>query len=358
MPDDAPVRAAADDARRRLLLHVGVPVAVVAVAYLLREILTPIAAALFLAYALSPIVDRLHGRRVPRSVGSVLALAAVAGVLVAVLLGPLPAILGEFRRFAEGLPGMLDRFADERLPAVERALGVDLPDDTGSALAEVAAAVRSSAPDIAAPVAEALARAMGGIAEFVAALFSVLVVPILAYFLLRDFPRLVESARAAIPERLRPGVESYAAEVDAIVAAYLRGQVMVVLCLAALYAVGLELVGLRLGAAIGVLAGVLSFVPYAGFALGLSLALLMALVTGEGGWTCIGVAAVFATAQAIESLVLTPLLVGRRLGLGTLWVLVAIMVFGTLLGFLGVLLAVPLAAIFRASARRVVAWSG
>jgi predicted PurR-regulated permease PerM len=342
--------------RRWLLVHLGLPLGTLVVAYLLRDVLAPIVAALFLAYALSPAVDRLQRRRVPRTLGALLVLLAAIGVIVGALVVVLPAILGEFQRFVERLPGLLDRFAAQTLPALERTFGVDLPDDLRTALARLAEQVRGVAPDAAGPLARMAAHVLQGAASFLRALFTVLLVPILTFFFLRDFPRLVAAVRHELPARFRAGVEAYVGEVDAILSAYLRGQLLVVLCLAALYALGLALIGLRLGAAIGLLAGLLAFIPYAGFAVGLALALLMALMTFAGPWTYAGIAIVFGTVQALEGFVLTPLLVGRRLGLGMVWVLIAILVFGATLGFVGVLLAVPLGAIFRVSLRRLLAY--
>lgn len=350
-----PAPDAADAARRRLILHVALPVGLVVAAWALREALAPVVAALFLAYAFSPLVDRLQRHRVPRSAGSILVLAVAVGLFLAVVLGLLPVILGEFHRFAQRLPEMLERVVHERLPAIEETFGVDLPDDLRSAIAQIAEKARGWAPDAVGPIAGALGRVLSGAFSFFSALFTVLLVPILTYFFLRDFPDLVASVRAQIPERHRRGVEDYVREVDGIMGSYLRGQLLVVMCLTTFYAIGLQAIGLHLGLEIGLAAGVLSFVPYAGFVVGLALALLMAAITFEGTWTYVGIGCVFAVVQAVEGLVLTPMLVGRRLGLGTVWVLVAVLVFGSLLGFTGVLLAVPLGAVFRASARRLLA---
>jgi predicted PurR-regulated permease PerM len=342
--------------KRWLLLHVALPLGVVAAAYLLRDVLAPIVAALFLAYALSPAVDRLQRWRIPRWLGAFLVLLLVVGGLLGVVLIVVPAVLGEFQRFVERLPELLEDFARRTLPAIERTFGIDLPDDVGAAVRQLADQVRKLAPDAAGPLARILGQVVVGAFSFLLALISVLIVPILAYFFLRDFPQLVSAVREQLPARYRAGVESYLREVDEIASSYLRGQLLVILCDAVLYAAGLWAIGLRLGAAIGLLTGILAFVPYAGFAVGIILALLMALVTFEGLWTYVGIVAVFGAVQAIENFVLVPLLVGRRVGLGMVWVLVAVIFFGATLGFVGVLLAVPLGAIFRVSVRRLLAY--
>jgi predicted PurR-regulated permease PerM len=353
---DPAAPASPPGSRRWLLLHVGLPLVVVVAAYLLRDVLMPVVAALFLAYALSPAVDRLERRRIPRTVGTLLVLVVLLGGMLGVLLGLLPAVLGEFQRFVERLPGLLEEFSARTLPQLEATLGIDLPDDLGAALSQLAAKVRGYAPDAAGPLAGLLGQVVQGAFAFVSALFTVLLVPILAFFMLRDFPLLVAGVRRELPARYRASIESYVAEVDGIMSCYLRGQLLVVLADAVLYAVGLGLLGLRLGWAIGLLTGLLAFIPYVGFAIGLTLALLMALITFEGLWTFVGIAAIFGGVQLVEGFVLTPLLVGRRVGLGMVWVLIAILVFGATLGFVGVLLAVPLAAIFRTSLKRLLAW--
>ncbi|MBI5500437.1 MAG: AI-2E family transporter [Deltaproteobacteria bacterium] len=348
--------AAPAPSRRWLLAHIALPLGLLVAAYVLRDVLTPIVAALFLAYALSPAVDRLQRWGLPRGLGTLLVLLLAIGGIAGVAVAVLPAVLGEFQRFVEKLPELLQRVSAETIPAIERTLGIDLPNDLDAALAQLADKVRGRSPDALGPLAAVAAHVFRGAAAFVSALFTLLLVPILTFFFLRDFPQIVAGVRREIPERYRPGVESYFGEVDRILSAYLRGQLLVVLCLAALYALGLGLIGLRLGVPIGLLAGVLAFIPYAGFAVGIALALLMAVVTFEGMWTYIGIVAVFAGVQVLEGFVLTPQLIGRRLGLGMVGVLLAIIIFGATLGFVGVLLAVPLGAVFRVSFARLMAW--
>ncbi|MBI5486797.1 MAG: AI-2E family transporter [Deltaproteobacteria bacterium] len=360
-PATPPVRPTSNQqpatpSRRWFLAHLALPLGLLAAAYFLRDVLTPIVAALFLAYALSPAVDRLKKWGIPRGLGTFLVLLVTIGGLVGVALVVLPAVFGEFQRFVEKLPDLLQRLSTETIPAIERTLGVDLPNDLDTALALLAEKVRGTSPDALGPLASVAAHVLRGAAAFLSALFTVLLVPILTFFFLRDFPQLVAGVRKELPARYRPGVESYFTEVDRIMSAYLRGQLLVVLCLGALYALGLALLGLRLGVAIGLLAGVLAFIPYAGFAVGIALALLMALVTFEGVWMYVGIVAVFTGVQVLEGLVLTPQLIGRRLGMGMVGVLVAIIVFGATLGFVGVLLAVPLGAVFRVSFGRLMAW--
>ena len=356
MTDASPAAAAGTPSKRWLFLHVALPLGAVVAAWLLRDVLAPIVAALFLAYALSPAVDRLQRWRIPRGLGTFLVLFLVLGAIVGLIVGVLPAILGEFQRFVQKLPGLLEDFVTRTIPEIERTFGIDLPDDLNAAVARLAEEVRKLPPEAAGPVARTVAHVVEGAASFLAALFTVLLVPILTFFFLRDFPRLVAGARQQIPLHYRARIEAYVSEVDAIMSSYLRGQLLVVLCLAVLYAAGLGLLGLRLGVAIGLLAGLLAFLPYAGFAVGVALALLMALITFEGPWTYVGIGAVFGGVQALESFVLTPLLVGRSVGLSMVWVLVAILVFGATLGFVGVLLAVPLGAVFRVSLRRLLAY--
>jgi len=356
MTDPAAPAAPAPPSRRWLLLHVALPLGAVAAIWLLRDVLAPIVAALFLAYALSPAVDWLERHRIPRGLGTFLVLFLALGTIVGVIVCVLPAILGEFQRFIHKLPALLEEFTVRTIPSIERTFDIDLPDDFGTALERLAVEVRKLPPETVAPLGKIVAGVLQGAASFFSALFTVLLVPILTYFFLRDFRQLAAGARREIPARVRPAMEAYLGEVDAIMSSYLRGQLLVMVCLALLYGLGLWAIGLRLGLAIGLLAGVLAFIPYAGFAIGLTLALLMALVTFETGWTYVGIVAVFTGAQVLEALVLTPLLVGRRVGLGMVWVLIAILVFGATLGFVGVLLAVPLGAIFRVSFRRLLAY--
>jgi predicted PurR-regulated permease PerM len=183
----------------------------------------------------------------------------------------------------------------------------------------------------------------GGV--LVAAVLSLFLIPILTFYMLRDWDTFMAHLSALIPGRQRETVLKLARETDDVLGAFLRGQVLVMLALATIYTLGLSLVGLKFAVAIGVVAGLVSFVPYLGFVFGIGLAGLTVALEPNPLWNLVGVVATFTIAQAIEGSFLTPKLVGDRIGLHPVIVIFAVVAGGQLFGFFGILLALPAAAV-------------
>jgi predicted PurR-regulated permease PerM len=179
----------------------------------------------------------------------------------------------------------------------------------------------------------------------VAAVISLFLIPILTFYLLRDWDWIVARIGSLVPSGQRETVFALARETDKVLGAFLRGQILVMMALSAMYIAGLSLVGLEYAFAIGIVAGLVSFVPYLGFVFGIALASLTVIVQPEPLWPLVGVVATFAIAQMIEGSVLTPKLVGDRIGLHPVIVIFAIVAGGQLFGFFGILLALPAAAV-------------
>jgi len=181
---------------------------------------------------------------------------------------------------------------------------------------------------------------------------SLVLAPIMAYYLLLDWNRLVERSKGLIPPRWRVGVQSFLDETDEVLGQYLRGQLLVMLVLAVFYTVGLTLVDLHLALPIGVFTGLAVFIPYLGFGLGLVLALLAAVLQFQAVLGVVLVGAVYVVGQLVESLYVTPRLLGERIGLHPIAVIFALMAFGHLFGFVGVLIALPASAVLLVAIRR------
>ena len=183
----------------------------------------------------------------------------------------------------------------------------------------------------------------GGV--LVAAVLSLFLIPIITFYMLRDWDSIMAHLGALVPESQRKTVFRLARESDEVLSAFLRGQVLVMLALAVIYSVGLSLVGVEFAIAIGVVSGLVSFVPYLGFVFGIALAGLTVAMSPDPLWPVVGVFATFTVAQVIEGSVLTPKLVGDRIGLHPVIVIFAIAAGGQLFGFFGILLALPAAAV-------------
>jgi len=178
-------------------------------------------------------------------------------------------------------------------------------------------------------------------------------VPVVLFYLLSDWPQLLQRAWDIVPPRLRGPMASFLGECDVMLGQYLRGQVLVMLALAVFYSVGLAIAGFDLALPVGIFTGLAVFIPYVGFGIGLALALLAGALQFANLYGVLAVAAVYGLGQLIESFALTPRLVGERIGLSPLMVIFALLAFGHLFGFVGVLIALPVSAVGVVAARRL-----
>jgi len=194
---------------------------------------------------------------------------------------------------------------------------------------------------------EMVVAAIGGTASALGMLSTAIVVPVFSFYFLHDFDRIVLHVRELLPASVRPGVVAMATQVDRVLGEFIRGQLTVMAILAALYALGYWAIGVPLAVPIGVLAGVLSFIPYVGSSVALVFGLLMVTLHFTGVHQILGVIAVYLVIQLLESFLITPRIVGGKLGLSPVWVLFALMAFGHLFGFVGVMLALPASAVIK-----------
>jgi predicted PurR-regulated permease PerM len=322
--------------------------------YGLRGVLTPVFFAFLIAYALDPLVDRLEARRVPRGASIAILVTGVLVGLALVALLVVPGMVRDVAAFADEVPSMVER-AWERLRPWLAAHDVSIPRDF-NALVERVGDAGSLAKSAAQPAAAVLEWLVGSTASAIGAVFGLLMVPVFASYLLYDFDRMIGGIRDLIPERVRPRVVQLAGEVDEILGQFVRGQVLVMVALAVLYAVGYGLVSVPLAVPIGLVAGLLSFIPYVGGAVALGLALIACVLDWSGPWQLVWVVVVYTIIQTLEGFVITPRVVGDKVGLPAVWVLFALMLGGELFGFMGVLLALPAAAVAKIFVRHGLDW--
>jgi predicted PurR-regulated permease PerM len=315
---------------------------------LLAPVIMPFLLAAVLAYALHPLVERLHARRIPRWLGAGMAITLLMLVLAAVMLLIVPVITKQVPLLKEQVPALLDRLNDSLLPIAAR-FGIDLQVDVAMVRDWLRQLVAGHEGELVQGLLSSLR--IGGSA--LAAVFGNLVLmPIVAYYLLLDWAHLVERVKGLIPPRWRASVQGFLDETDAVLGQYLRGQLLVMAVLAVFYTVALALVGLKLALPIGVFTGLAVFVPYLGFGLGLVMGLLAAVLQFQAvlGVALVGV--VYAVGQTLESLYVTPRLLGERIGLHPIAVIFALLAFGHLFGFVGVLIALPASAVLLVAIRR------
>ena len=308
--------------------------------YLLAPVLTPFIAAGLLAYMGDPLADQLQKLKMSRTLAVVVVFLStfLLIALLVLLVGPL--IKSQVSALFAALPDIARQVEQVWLPSLLGWLNVEPGEDIGigAFLARYSDMVGSWSGKILLGVGKS-----GGV--LVAAVLSLFLIPILTFYMLRDWDTFMAHFTALIPDGQRETVIELARETDSVLGAFLRGQVLVMLALAIIYTLGLSLVGLKFAVAIGVVAGLVSFVPYLGFVFGIGLAGLTVALEPNPIWNLVGVVATFTIAQLIEGSFLTPKLVGDRIGLHPVIVIFAVAAGGQLFGFFGILLALPAAAV-------------
>ncbi len=322
---------------------VAVIAAIVALGALIQglaPVLTPFLFGAILSYVGAPLVTWLFAKRVPRAAGAVVVIVALVGFFAGMVLVVAPMISSEIARIAEKMPDLLNRAQTEWLPWINETLGVSLSLDL-SQLKSLATENASTLGDI---TAKLVGSAKLGGQALITVLVNITLIPVVMFYLLRDWPTLIDGVDSLMPSSMQTSVRALAKEIDAVLSEFLRGQGMVMLALATYYCVALKVVGLEFALPVGLVTGLLVFIPFIGFGLGCALGMLAALTQFSTPGPIIAVAAVFGIGQIIEGFILVPYLVGDRIGLHPLAVIFALMAFGQLFGFVGVLLALPASA--------------
>lgn len=308
--------------------------------YLLAPVLTPFVAAALLAYIGDPLADRLQRLKLPRTLAvvAVFVLTFLMLALLVLLVGPL--IRTQVVALLEALPDIARQVEQVWLPNILDFFDVETGEDVG--IGAFLSRYSDMAGTWGTKILVSVSKSGGALA---AAVLSLFLVPILTFYMLRDWDVIVAHLGTLVPTSQRETVFRLARETDDVLSAFLRGQLLVMLALAIIYSIGLGIVGLKFAVAIGVVSGLVSFVPYLGFVFGIALASMTVVLEPNPLWQFVGVVATFAIAQALEGTVLTPKLVGDRIGLHPVIVIFAVASGGQLFGFFGVLLALPAGAV-------------
>ncbi|NOZ86752.1 MAG: AI-2E family transporter [Deltaproteobacteria bacterium] len=340
----------------RLLLVLAGLVFLVYLLYLVRGVAIPAMLGLTLAYLLHPAVDGLTRRKVPRWLAITLIFMAFLLALAIFLMILVPRIDQEFRDLAGRVPQYRERIEKSLMPTLQEWFKVDTAEDVKAIFDEYLDTLKASAPQAFSAAGKFLGTAFSGTMSFLFALFSLLLIPVFAIYFAYDYPRIIDRAKTLVPPAKQKNVFRIASRVDRAVASFVRGQVTVVFILAGMYSIGLSMIGLEMSVFIGVTAGLLNIVPYLGVSTGLLLGVLMSLLNFTSWWKVVGVVAVFAAGNTLDGLFITPKVVGDRVGLKPVVVIIALLAFGQLFGFLGVLIAVPATAAINVLLQEAADW--
>ena len=326
---------------RQVLFWVAALAVFAGLLWLLSPVLMPFIAGMALAYLLDPIARRLQRTGIGRVLSALIVIVVIIVVLVLIVVMVAPILGAQLFEFIENIPGYMER------------LQTLISDPNRAWLAKV---FGSQATDPAKSVGGLMAQGAGWLAAFLASLWSggralvsvlslLIITPVVAFYLLCDWDRMLVTVDSWVPRPQRETVRALAREIDAAIAGFMRGQAVICLILGVLYAVGLTLTGLNFGFLIGFGTGVMSFIPFVGSLTGFLIAGSVAVAQFWPNWLPIlAVVCVFLAGQALEGYVLSPKLVGARVGLHPVWLMFSLLAFGYLFGFVGLLIAIPLAA--------------
>lgn len=311
--------------------------------YKLLPILSPFLVSILLAYMGDPLVDILERYKISRTWGVVLVFILLSLILLVLLLVLIPMIGRQLVSLYELTPQLIDWLQNTVVPWMQTKLGINASASSLSNIKQMFSENLGKTTDIAQLL---LSQVTASSLAFLGWLANMLLIPVVTFYLLRDWDILVAKMRRLLPRQKAGTIVQLIGECHEVLGAFMRGQLLVMLALGVVYAIGLMALGLELGLIIGILAGLASLVPYMGFAVGISAALIAGLFQfGLDPYPLLGIIAVFTAGQMLEGMVLTPLLVGDRIGLHPVAVIFAILAGGQLFGFTGVLLALPVAAV-------------
>ncbi len=310
--------------------------------YFLQPILAPFLTGIVLGYLGDPLVDRLEAIRINRTVGVLIVFLVFGSVLATGLLVILPMVARELGALIRDIPAFVQWLQDTASPWLVANFGVD-PFDVD--FDNIALQVKDNWQQAGGVVGSIIARVTASGFAFLGTLGIVGLTPVVAFYLMRDWDHILLRIREMVPRDMEPIFVQLCRECDEVLGAFLRGQLLIMFLLGCVYALGLYLVGLDLAILIGMLAGLASIVPYLGFFVGIIAATVAAMFQFHDMTYLLYVAIVFGIGQALEGWALTPWLVGEKIGLHPVAVIFAVLAGGQLFGFVGILLALPMAAV-------------
>lgn len=338
--------------RQQILWIVGSLLVIGWLIWLLGPVLSPFLFSALLAYIADPLVTRLERMNMRREVAVSLVFLAIVALMAGVLLVLVPILVREIVDLFSRLPGYAEQLQERFQPFIEEQLDIRLDGDTFDA-ARIREIIEGNFDNIARASQATWSYLSDSGGRFIVWITGVFLVPLVTFYLMRDWHRALDTIRDLLPRNIEPVVVSLARDCDEALGGFLRGQLLVMLGQGLIYALGLWLVGLNNGLAIGAIAGLVSFVPYLGAIIGVSLAVITALIQDTASFGLgvesrlvflVLVGVVFTIGQLVESFVLTPKLIGDRIGMHPVLVIFTVLAGGYLFGFIGILLALPVAA--------------
>lgn len=325
---------------RQFWIWLAVLAIIVSFIVLVSSVLLPFVAGMAVAYFLDPLADKLEKWGLSRTLATAIITAGFFVAVVAVLVLIFPLLQGQVVGFFQKVPSLIENF-EAWLAPLKETLAERIPSEKLEELSQASKSYGAAIVKWLASVLQGLWQ--GGLALF-NALSLILITPVVSFYLLRDWDKVITKVDSWLPREYAPAIRVVITDIDVTIAGFVRGQGTVCLFLAVFYGIGLTVAGLDFGLMVGIVTGLISFIPYFGMLIGMAIALAIAIAQFGEVVPVVMVLVVFGAGQVIESMFLTPKLVGEKVGLHAVWVIFALMVGGATVGFTGVLLAVPVAA--------------
>lgn len=341
-----------DRINRLIFLWIGIIFAVFLI-HRLAPVLIPFLVSFGLAYLGNPIIQKIESKRIPRVLAVTIVFAGLITIIAVFLIVVIPQLITQIIAFLDRVPTYYFWVQDNISPRLEHLLKMeDLQANQESARKALSKSLNLIGA-ITSKIAPSITGIVLSIVGFVVSLF---LIPMITFYVMRDWTTITERMETLIPRSIFPQTMSFLHEANHMLSSFLRGQVTVMFCLACIYGIGLSIIGVEYSLVIGMIAGLISFIPYFGATSGIIMGLLVAWFQYGTLTHLLLVAAVFAIGQLMESFVLTPILIGDKLGMHPVAVVFALMAGGSLFGFTGILLALPICAVLMVALRRIYHW--
>jgi predicted PurR-regulated permease PerM len=312
----------------------------------LGDTLVPLLFSFMVSYLLFPLVIRLESRGIKRKFAVPSVILALTTVMLVAIILIIPGLVSDARDFIVELPDTSSKFLHKiEVFAESKGYNIDLSKDSIAAF--LRANVEGFSGGLLKGLTQGLKTSFQGILSWLIGLLNLFLIPLFIFYLINDYEKISQRISTFVPKSAKKKLDQYLNITNEVLSGYIRGQLVVALFLGFLYSLGLYLVGLRFGILIGILSGLISIIPYAGFVLGFFTAIVIALTNYTGINLVLGVSAVYLFVQFLESFIITPKLVGNRVGLGSLSTMLALIIGGNLFGFVGMLIGIPIAAILK-----------
>ncbi len=347
-------KAAAKGSNKRYIIPSIIFLLFVLIIYFLGNIIFPFFIAALLSYLLNPVVSFLEKKKIPRIVSTILIfLGAMAAATIFILI-ILPIVKSEIEIVINNMPRYIEVLQQRVIPYLEETFKIPIPKTSEEILQEIKTRLKGLSPDFIEWASSYILKAFSSALSFFLGILSFFIVPVAAFYLLKDYNKIKEKAMELIPKSYKKKAQALLNETDTVLKGFILGQLFVSIILSIIYSIGLWIIGVDMPVVIGILSGLANMVPYLGLIVGISTAGLMAFLEFQDFYHPLYVIILFGIAQGLEGMLISPRIVGERVGLHPLAILMAIFIGGNLFGFFGILLAVPVTAVLKVFAKELI----